>query len=360
MSARPRLTVDLAALAANYRRLRALAPTAEVAAVVKADGYGLGLGPVARALRRAGARRFFVADVEEAHALAALVPDAAIYVLGGFAPEAADGFDHPRIRPVLNTAAQVRAYAERAGQRRLPAALQVDTGMTRLGVPIAGLEGLGDALARLEVEWLVSHLACADAPDAVFSEAQRARFEEARRLLPGVPSSLANSAGMFHGRPFHYDLCRPGIALYGGNPQSGRPNPMAPVVELDAVVLQVHEVEGEAAVGYGATYRAAAGARIATLAIGYADGLLRCTGNRATASLAGVEVPYAGRVSMDLLGLDVTAVPREAACEGARAALIWGDDGVDRLARDAGTIPYEVLVRLGSRVERRYVGGELE
>jgi alanine racemase len=358
VSARPRLTVDLDALRANYRRLAAEAPGAEIAAVVKADGYGLGLAPVARTLFAAGARRFFVADVEEARSLEAILPEAVVYVLGGFAVSARDAFRGSRLRPVLNTPAQVRAFADLDRRERPPTALQVDSGMTRLGVPVEALDELRAELAGLELDFLVSHLACADDPDPTFSRGQRARFEAARERVPHLPASLANSAGIFLGPDFHYDLCRPGIAVYGGNPRPGRPNPMAPVVELDAEILQVQALEAEARVGYGATYRAPAGARIATAALGYADGVLRCVGNRATARLAGVEIPVAGRVSMDLVGLDVTDVPAAAAVEGARVQLIWGAGGVDRMAEAAGTIPYEVLVRLGARVERRYRGGE--
>jgi alanine racemase len=357
VSARPRLTVDLDAVRANYRRLCAEAPGADVAAVVKADGYGLGLAPVARTLFAAGARRFFVADVEEADELAAILPEAVVYVLGGYAAGARDAFHGRRLRPVLNTPGQVRAFAALPSDRRPPAALQVDTGMTRLGVPVAAIDALRHDLADLQLDFLVSHLACADDPDPGFSRHQRARFEAARRLVPHLSASLANSAGIFLGPDFHYDLCRPGIAVVGGNPRPGRANPMAPVVTLDAELLQVYALEGEARVGYGATYRAPAGARIATTAVGYADGVLRCVGNRGTARLAGVEVPLAGRVSMDLVGLDVTAVPTAAAVEGARVELIWGADGLDRMADAAGTIPYEVLVRLGPRVERRYRGG---
>jgi alanine racemase len=325
VSARPRLTVDLDALAANYRRLADEAPAAEIAAVVKADGYGLGLAPVARTLFAAGARRFFVADVEEGRDLAAILPAAVVYVLAGFAVGTREAFRDRRLRPVLNTPGQIRAFAELARRERPAAALQVDSGMTRLGVSLEALDGLRHTLADLELDFLVSH--------------------------------LANSAGIFLGPDFSYDLCRPGIALYGGNPRPGRANPMAPVVELDAQILQVYALEAEARVGYGATFRAPAGARIATAALGYADGVLRCTGNRATAQLAGIEIPVAGRVSMDLVGLDVTNVPTTAALEGARVKLIWGAGGVDRMADAAGTIPYEVLVRLGARVERRYRGG---
>lgn len=358
MSARPRLTIDLAALAQNYRRLQLEAPAAEMAAVVKADAYGLGLARVARTLAAAGARTFFVADVEEATALRAILPRVAIYVLGGYAVGARDAFAASDLRPVLNTPEQVRAFSRLPAHARPRAALQVDSGMTRLGLTLDALAGMQEELANLELDWLISHLACADDPASAFSRGQRARFEQARELVPMLKASLANSAGVFLGADFHYDLCRPGIAVYGGNPRPGHANPMTPVVTLDAEILQVYELTAEARVGYGATWRAPAGARIATAAVGYGDGILRCAGNRATARFAGVEVPLAGRVSMDLVGLDVSAVPSAAAVEGARVELIWGPDGLDRLAEATGTIPYEVLVRLGPRIERRYRGGE--
>ncbi len=352
MTARPRLTVDLDALASNYRTLQEMAPGADIAAVVKADAYGLGLEPVARTLWKAGARNFFTADVEEATLLRGHAPDARIYVLAGFAAGTETAFADPAVRPVLNTEAQVRAFAQAGGGAAI---LQVDTGMTRLGVPPAQLNALADALSRVDVDFLLSHLASADEPDAGFNRHQHGRFEEVRAHFPKVAHSLANSPGVFLDPDFHHHLCRPGIALYGGNPRPGRPNPMRPVVELDAQVLQIFELTEAARVGYGATFHAPAGARIATCAIGYADGLLRCTGNVGKALAAGVEVPFAGRVSMDLVGLDVSAVPTLR--EGDRVKLIWGPDGVDRLAAAAGTIAYEVLVRLGARVERRYVGG---
>jgi alanine racemase len=350
LSARPRLTVDLDALARNHARLRRLVAPADVAAVVKADGYGLGVGPVARTLFASGARRFFVADVEEGLALRQILPEATIYVLAGYAHGSEAGFAGSDLRPVLDSGEQLQRFAAAGGGA---CAVQVDTGMTRLGVRPDELRALP---AGLEVEWLLSHLAAAD-ESLDFCAEQRRRFEAVRALVPGAGLSLANSAGAFLGQDYHYGLDRPGIAVYGGNPTPGRPNPMEAVVELDALILQVHELGEPARVGYGGTYAAPAGARIATLAIGYADGLLRCVGNRATALVAGVEVPLAGRVSMDLTGLDVSAVPSDHVRPGDRAKLIWGPDGIDRLADHAGTIAYEVLVRLGPRIERHYLGG---
>lgn len=325
--------------------------------MVKADAYGLGLGPVARTLRAAGARTWFVADLEEAAALRGVVPDAAHYVLGGYAVGAEAGFARPDDRPILNSADQVRRFAARDDASARGCAIQIDTGMTRLGVAIDELDALRPLLERLKVELVLSHLASADEVDETTSRRQLAAFGEARRWFPGIAASLANSAGTLRGGDYRYDLCRPGISLYGSNPLAGTANPMRPVVELDAELLQIHDVKGEARVGYAGTYAVAAGGRVGTAAIGYADGLLRCIGNRATALVAGTEVPLAGRVSMDLIGLDLTRVPTTAVRPGDRVKLVWGADGIDRLAAHAETIAYEVLVRLGSRVERRYVGG---
>jgi alanine racemase len=260
--------------------------------------------------------------------------------------------------PVLNHPGELARYVAMARQReqRLPAALQIDSGMCRLGFAAAELEGIDRAqLAALDLRLVMSHLACAEETANPMNQEQRARFERLRMVLPDAPASLANSSGIFLGRAFHYRLCRPGVALYGVNPTPGHANPMAPVVTLEAPVLQVHEVAVPGSVGYGATYRTSTGARIATVPVGYADGYLRSASSRATARIAGVEVPLAGRVSMDLIGLDVTALPIDAVRPGTMVELIGGPDAVDRLAEAAGTIGYEVLTRLGSRFGRRYI-----
>jgi alanine racemase len=201
----------------------------------------------------------------------------------------------------------------------------------------------------------MSHLACAEEPDNPMNWEQLARFERLRPLLPAAPASLANSSGVFLGAAFHHQLCRPGVALYGVNPTPCRANPMAPVVTLEAPVLQVHEVGAPGSVGYGATYRTRGGARIATVPVGYADGYLRAAGERATARIAGHEVALAGRVSMDLISLDISGLAEGAVRPGVAVELIGGPDGVDRLAAAAGTIGYEILTRLGSRFARRYI-----
>jgi alanine racemase len=357
-AARAVLTVDLGAVAGNYGRLRREAPGAEVAAVVKADGYGLGLLEVAPALWQAGCRSFFVAHPGEGVTLRAALAEAAIYVLHGLQGGTGADLAEAALIPVLNEPAELTSYAAlaRAREQRLPAALQIDTGMCRLGLAQGELERLDRAdLDALELRLIMSHLACAEEADNPMSQEQLARFERLRPLLPGAPASLANSSGMFLGPAFHYQLCRPGVALYGVNPTPGRANPMTPVVTLEAPVLQVHEVAAPGSVGYDATYRTRAGARIATVPVGYADGYLRAAGGRATARIAGHEVPLAGRVSMDLISLDVSALPAGAVRPGTMAELIGNPDGVDRLAAAAHTIGYEVLTRLGSRFARRYI-----
>jgi len=356
------LTIDLGAIAGNFRRLQAAAPGSEIAAVVKADAYGLGAGEVARALRQAGCRKFFVAHGAEGLALRAVLADAEIYVLHGLA----DDEDAARagLVPVLNHPEELQRHAEQARRlgRRLPAALHLDSGMWRLGFGEAELRALdATTLDALDLRLVMSHLACAEEPGHPLNEEQRARFERGRALLPPAPASLANSSAIFLGEPFHYQLCRAGVALYGVNPTPGPPpgraNPMAPVVTLEAPVLRVFEVDAHGTVGYGATYPVRPGARLATVPVGYADGYLRAAGGRAVARIGGTPVPVAGRVSMDLLSLDVSTLPRDAVRPGTLAQLIGGPDGLDELAAAAGTIGYEVLTRLGTRFTRRYIGG---
>ena len=352
------LTVDLGAVVENHRRLRRQAPGSEVAAVVKADGYGLGAREVAGALWQGGARSFFVAHPDEGIALRAALPDASIFVLHGLQGGGGEALEGAALIPVLNHPGELARYAAlaRRRERRLPAALQIDSGMCRLGFAEAELSRLDRTqLEAIDLRLVMSHLACAEEAGHPFNEEQRARFERLRLVLPEAPASLANSSGVFLGPGFHYQLCRPGVALYGVNPTPGHANPMAPVVTLEAPVLQVHDIAAPGSVGYGATYRTRAGARIATVPVGYADGYLRAASDRATARIAGVEVPLAGRVSMDLIGLDVSALPADAVRPGTMVELIGGPDGVDRLAEAAGTIGYEVLTRLGRRFARSYI-----
>ncbi len=358
------LRIDLAAVQANYRALAERAG-GDCAAVVKADAYGLGVARVAPALARAGAKTFFVAPLNEAitvrRCLATVQPAPAIYVLNGLtAGPAADFLAHD-LTPVLNSLDEIEAWAAaaRSAERALPAAIHIDTGMSRLGLPANEVEELAqepDRLKGIDVRYVMSHLACAEDPDHPLNGEQLAAFTAARARLPKAPASLANSSGIFLGAGYHFDLVRPGAALYGLNPTPGRPNPMRQVVYLQGKILQVREIDAPQTVGYGATHRADGPMRVATVALGYADGYLRSLSNRGSAWVGGQRVSLIGRVSMDLTTFDVTGVSREAARPGELVDLISADMSVDDVAEAAGTIGYEILTSLGHRYHRIYSG----
>ncbi|MBI3512838.1 MAG: alanine racemase [Proteobacteria bacterium] len=355
------LTIDLDAVVENWRRLGAAAGGTAIAAVVKADGYGLGAIPVARALAAAGCRCFFVAHVEEALALRAALAAPEIAVLNGCPDGAAALFAEERLSPVLNDLGRLAAWLGFAAGRAdaPPAILHVDTGMNRLGLPPEEV-GAARALAGFAAcRWrnLMSHLACADEPDHPLNETQRRRFERVRGQLPPLPASLAASSGIFLGRPYWFDEVRPGAALYGIAPQPGQPNPLAQPLRLQAKILQVRRVDRGGSVGYGAAHKLAGSTKIATIAIGYADGYLRAASARGALRVAGVAVPVVGRVSMDLITLDVGALPDAAVAPGALVDVLGPQRTPDDLAHDAGTIGYEILTSLGARYHRRYIGG---
>jgi alanine racemase len=365
--ARAVLRIDLGALRANWALLNQQSGRAECAGVVKADAYGLGLEEITRALTEEGCRTFFVATLEEGRRVRHVQPGAIIYVLDGLLPAAEDyyaGFD---LRPALSSLEEVEAwsaYCVRVG-RRLPAALHVDTGINRLGMPRTEVERLArnpTLLGRFDMTLVMSHLACADEPDNPFNETQRQTFEGLKALLPPAPASLANSGGIALGPPFHYDLVRPGIALYGGRAHEDRPNPMRQVVRLTARVLQVRDIRPGDTVGYGAIWTTGQPARIAAIACGYADGFLRAlsgpTGHPGPVGYIGAyPVPIVGRVSMDLITADVTSVPPELCRRGTWVEVIGDRVTVDDLTDRAGTIGYELLARLSLRVHRIYAEG---
>lgn len=339
------LTVDCAAIVRNWRKLCALHAPGDVAAVVKADAYGLGAVPVARALHAAGCAHFFVAHPSEGELVRDALGDGPmIAVLDGFAPDT-----HPRLTPVLNSLADVRAHSDAGG----PVILHVDTGMARLGLDAAELEALAANPVPLDLRYVMTHLACADEPDHPLNEAQRARFAAACARLPAAKRSLANSSGIFLGAAFGSDLARPGCALYGINPTPGQPNPMERVVTLEVPVLQVREIAAGETVGYGASWRAVRPTRVATCAAGYADGWLRALSDKGFAMAKGVRAPLIGRVSMDLTTFDVTDVPGLA--QGDAITLLGAEQDADAAAALAGTIGYEMLTSLGSRYARRHL-----
>lgn len=360
------LTTDLNAIAANYRTLsERLGPGVECGAAVKADAYGLGLAPVTQALWTAGCRSFFVALTEEGLKLKSLLPKAAVHIFNGVDAETAPETATAGLIPVLNHPGQIEAWAAqaRAQEAPLPAMIQVETGMLRLGLSAVEVEDLAahpDRGAGIEISTVMSHLACADDPDHPQNGAQLDNFRTALNVLRPLGigrASLANSSAIYLDAAFHFDLARPGAALYGVNPQPRGPNPMAQVVHLQGKIIQTRTIDTPSAVGYGATHRTRRGDRIATVGIGYGDGYLRSLSNSACATVGGFRVPVVGRVSMDLITIDVTDVPEDATRPGALVDLIGPDHPLDELAREAGTIGYEILTALGRRYERRYIGG---
>ena len=361
------LTIDLDALIANYERLRDLAAPAECAAVVKADAYGLGVAEVAPALWRAGCKTFFVATLAEAEELRQLLPEAVIYVFNGLLPGTAETFRNARVRPVLNSADEIRewaAYCSRFGEA-LPCAVHIDSGMNRLGLTAAEVETVSnnrELWSALSLSLVMSHLACADDASHPKNAAQRGIFDSLRARLPETRASLANSAGILLGADFAYDLVRPGIALYGGHPQRRGPNPFRPVVHLIGRILQVRAAEPGETIGYGATRTTPNGARIAVVSVGYADGLFRALSvadgdEGLTVCIGAHAAPILGRVSMDLITVDVTDIPDADARRGQWVELLGANVSAHELADHAGTIDYEVLTSLGQRAVRRFVGG---
>lgn len=356
MTSSARLTIDFDAVAANYRLLRRQVAPAEVAGVIKADGYGLGAAYVAQTLIGEGCRHIFVALLGEAATLKPAVPaDVPVYVLNGLMPGAEAECAAIGSIPVLNSLDEVVRWSALAAARDevLPAALQVDTGMSRMGLPadeIDALLSVPSILAGVDLRLIMSHLACADVPSNPASAEQVRRFESICARFPDVPRGLDNSGGAFLPRS-HLDLVRAGIAVYGGAPNDG-PNPMRPVIALEAGIAQIRTIPAGTGVGYGLTFTTSRESRIATIPVGYADGWPRCLGNRGSAFIAGQRVPVVGRVSMDSMTLDVTDVPDEHLYPGAPVELIGPHQSLDAVARDAGTISYEILTQLSRRYER--------
>jgi alanine racemase len=358
------LSVDLGALVANWRLLAAQGGGAECAAVVKAEAYGLGAEPVTRALAAAGCRVFFVANAAEGERIRAVAPRAIVYVLEGLPRGGARALAAARLRPVLASLEEIREWGAfgRSVGRRLPAALQLDTGMNRLGLALRDASAAATAAAEdLELTLVLSHFVCAQWPEHPRNAGQIAAFAEAMRVFPGVPGSLCNSSGVFLPQRPHHELLRPGYALYGGNPTPSAENPMRPVARLDARILAVREIAAGESVGYDGVWTASRPTRLATLGVGYGDGLptgVSCASGRpgAEAIIGGYRCQLVGRVSMDFVMLDVTDVPEHVARRGATAELLGDTIGVDEMAARCGTIGYEILTRLGRRYERRYLG----
>lgn len=356
-----RLLVRLGAVRANYAEVARRAAGARVAPVVKADGYGLGAGPIAHTLAGAGADTFFVARIEEGIALRRVLPKARILVLDGASAETAPALVAHRLTPVLNDLAEIDAYAARAGDGRLDAALQVDTGISRSGLSREAIAELGATartrLANIDLVMILSQLACGDEPQHPQNARQLERFRAVLAALPSAPASLAASAGVHLGRDYIFDVVRPGVALYGGNPMPSEPTSYRPVVRLTARMLQVRQLAAGDNVGYGATFTATKPTALAVVACGYADGIPRLVQTHGHAAIAGQEVPFAGRISMDLMALDVSALASGSVKPGTEVELIGDTITVDDIARAADTIPHEVLNWIHhARAQRVYEG----
>src|SRR5580765_6914217 len=364
------LTVDLDAIVANWRKLEKTAVPAECAGVVKANAYGCGAEQVARALSNTGCKTFFVATLDEAKVVRGAVPaSAAIYVLDGFFQHSGETYAAINCRPVigeLNELAEWDVFCRRSGWAG-GAAIHIDTGMNRLGLTVAEAQGIIPRINAGDhgITLVMSHLASAELLNNPLNARQLTAFREIASLFSGVPASLSNSSGVFLGAQFQFDLVRPGAALYGINPTPEADKPMQPVVVVKARIVQIRNIERGETVGYGGTWTARRPTRIAIVSAGYADGYFRAAsandGSRgAEVVVAGKRCPVAGRISMDLMAVDVTDLEKNAVRRGHMVTLIGEGITVDELAHHFGTIGYEVLTSLGKRFARIYKGGNAE
>lgn len=357
------LTIDLTAIEANWKSLARRAMPSECAAVIKADGYGCGIEPVATVLAKAGCKTFFVADLFEARRVRAVAQEPVVYVLNGLMPGTAATYADLHVRPVIGSMTELAEWDAfvTANDWHGGAALHVDTGMNRLGISPSDAAALAPRIRSENhgITLLMSHFASSEVPEHPQNEKQIKLFREVRMLYRGIPASISNSSGILLGSAAHCDMVRPGAALFGVNPTPGRNNPMRPVIELRGRVIGLRNVMKGETVGYNAGWTAKRATDIAIVGVGYADGYLRAASasdivRGAQVMIAGKRCPLAGRVSMDLIAIDVTDVPRGAVKRGDMATLIGDDITLDDFAATAGTIGYEVLTSLGKRYHRIY------
>ncbi len=354
------LTVNLPSIASNWRLLSSYIGDSECGAVVKADGYGLGSAEIGRCLQKAGCKHFFVASINEGINLRKSIGvNSKIYIFNGVGDKGAiTEFDSNSLVPVLNSIEDVVLWSTHAQQKGgRSGVLCFDTGMNRLGLPpneAINLSNQTHYLDGIKIDFVMSHLACADEPENIMNTEQKALFDQIRSSFPHFRASLSNSAGIFLDPTFHYDLVRPGAALFGICSPNYASVKLHQVIGLKAKILQIRHVDSESAVGYGGAAKVPANSRLATVAAGYADGYLRSLGNRGHGYAAGIKVPVVGRISMDLTTFDVTKVPTDQIRPGDEIELISPQHTIDDLASEAGTIGYEILTSLGSRYQRRY------
>jgi alanine racemase len=358
------VTIDLAALQSNYKALAKQAAPAACGVAIKGEAYGVGMEQVARALWAVGCNNYFVARPIEGAELREILLDATIYVLDGLYAEQAAFYIQHNLIPALASLGEAKEWAK-VGQAR-PCAIHVDTGINRLGftsVEFAQLCADSEIRKYININLLLSHLACSDEAEHALNKKQLQSFQEYRAMMPNVPASFANSSGIYLGKAYAHDHVRAGIALYGGNPLPGTSNPMKPVVTLQAKVMQTRLVLEGHTIGYSATWTAPRNSHIAILGAGYRDGIPRKLSSSqidgpAQVYLAGRRVPIVGRVSMDMMACDVTDIPKDEIQRGALAEIFGPNIPVDEAASLAGTISYELLTHLGNRYHRRYIGGE--
>jgi len=338
----PSLQINLSSIIANYQALQAKA--GNIAAVVKADAYGLGATKIATALQNAGCSEFYVATLNEALALQPHI-DASIYVFNGITDDNASEFANNNIIPVLNNLPQLQAW-QQASQifgKALPCTIHVDTGMHRLG--FAGMP----MYDGVKPTYILSHLACADTPKHELNKQQLELFKKYQERFKNVKYSLANSAGVMLGEDYYFDQARCGIALYGGMTN------MQPAVQLTAQIIQINELTQSSYIGYGATAKLPKNSKTATINIGYADGILRQLSNKGSCYIDGHKVPYVGRVSMDLIIIDITSLPEHLTNIGQPVEVLGNNYTINHMADDARTIPYEIITRLGNRFDKEYI-----
>ena len=359
-----KLTIDLGAIVKNYKALDMISANALTGAVVKADAYGTGMLPVANALSQAGAKFFFVATPSEAIALRAELKAAHIFVFNGLYPGASEIYHQHNIMPILNSPSQLEEWLAfcLSKNEALPAAIHFDTGMGRLGFRMNDVEWVKEKIIRVGFapQMIMSHLACADQPSHEKNRTQLVLFKSLVANFPSVPASLANSAGLMNGIENHFQMVRPGISLYGGRAVNGRKNPMSPVVKLEAPLLQVIECKAGESIGYGSSFTLDKNSQVAILAHGYADGFLRSLGgtNRKPGGRVVIDnkiLPVIGRVSMDLIAVDVSELYGKIPAPGEMIEILGKTIGVDEQADLAGTISYEILTSLKGRYKRHYI-----
>ena len=359
------LSIDLGAMARNWRALDQVSAGALTAAVVKADAYGTGITMASKALYAAGARFFFVATPDEGMAVRAAIPQAHIFILNGLYPGAANLYIRQNLMPVIASMAMLEEWLAKCLERNeaYPAALHFDTGLNRFGFRLNEANSVRERIEALGYapQMVMSHLACADQPNHEKNRTQLALFGSVMNMFPGIPASLSNSAGLMTGRDYHFQMVRPGIALYGGRAVTGRKNPMAPVVTLHVPILQIKEARTGESVGYGASYSLSRDSRLAVIGHGYADGFFRSLSGSNTRPggkvvIRGKVCPVIGRVSMDQFTVDITELGSDLPLPGEGAEILGNIIGVDEQADTAGTIGYEILTSLRGRYNRNYVG----